>query len=168
MPDTIFVRLNGIDELKRALEDLPEKIRKRAVQKALRSAAGVIKAEAKRLAPVLKTPEEGLRGPKYRKAGTVKKRISVRASKFSRRGGNEGVFIGVKPLRGKADAKKFGRASARNPNDPFYWWFLEFGTSKMRKRPFLGPAEKAKGQQAIERFMAEALPAIQKLNNKGA
>lgn len=162
MADELFIRLDGIDELVRALKAAPDKIRKRAVRQALRKAALLIRADARARAPVLRAPAP------FRKPGTVKRRISVRNSKFARQAGDEGVFVGVRPLRGKADTRRYGKASARNPNDPFYWRFLEFGTKKMTARPFLGPAAKAQGQEAIRLFLRESLPAIQKLNSKGA
>lgn len=161
MADGIQIKLQGIDQLNAALRALPDKIRKRAVRGALRTAAREISKEAKSLTPVLSAPVP------MRTAGTVKRRISVRPSKFARQAGNEGVFIGVKPLRGKTDARKYGKAGAANPNDPFYWRFVEFGTKKMGARPFLGPAARSKGQQAIARFMKEATAQIEKLNKKG-
>lgn len=162
MADEITIRLEGVEELVRALKAAPGKIRRRAVRQALRKAGAVIRSDAKARAPVLmvRTP--------FRTPGTVKRRISVRPSKFARQAGDEGVFVGVKPLRGSADTRRYGKAGARNPNDPFYWRFLEFGTRKMRARPFLGPAASSKGQDAIRIFLRESLPAIQKLNTKGA
>lgn len=162
MADEVLVRLEGVEELIRALQAMPEKIRKRAVRAALRKAAGVIRADAKARTPVLRAAAP------FRTPGTVKRRISVRNSKFARQAGDEGVFVGVKPLRGKADTRRYGKASARNPADPFYWRFLEFGTKKMAARPFLGPAAKSKGEEAIRLFIRESLPAIEKLNRKGA
>ena len=162
MADEVTVRLDGVDELIRALKSAPDKIRRRAVRQALRKAGAVIRSDAKARAPVLmvRTP--------FRAPGTVKRRISVRPSKFARQAGDEGVFVGVKPLRGNTDTRRYGKAGAKNPNDPFYWRFLEFGTQKMRARPFLGPAAKSKGQDAIRLFLRESLPAIEKLNRKGA
>lgn len=162
MADELLVRLDGVDELVRALRGMPEKIRRRAVRSALRKAAVVIRQDAKARAPVLRASAP------FRTPGTVKRRISVRSSKFARQAGDEGVFVGVKPLRGKADTRRYGKASSRNPNDPFYSRFLEFGTKKMTARPFLGPAAKAKGEEAIRLFLRESLPAIEKLNRKGA
>jgi HK97 gp10 family phage protein len=123
-----FVRLEGVDELKAALKDLGPRIRTKAVRAALRKGGLVIRAEARRLAPTLQTPDS------RRRAGTVRRAISVRPSKFARQGGDEGVFIGVRPLTraqiGKfkrAQAKRGGRVSgANNPNDPFYWRFVHF------------------------------------------
>jgi HK97 gp10 family phage protein len=160
--DNVRIKLIGIEQLTASLRSLPDKIRKRAVRGALRIAARVIRDDAKSRAPVLQ------QSIPQRTRGTVKRRISVRPSKFARQAGNEGVFIGVKPLRGKTDTRKFGKGSARNPNDPFYWRFLEFGTRKMGARPFLGPAARSKGEQAIARFLKEVVPQIQKLNRKGA
>ena len=158
--DGIQIKLDGVLELKRALADATTTIRTKAVRGALRDAARVIQKQARQLAPILRVPT------KTRKPGTVKRRISVRASKFARQQGKEGVFINVRPIRGAAQIKRFGKASATNPHDPYYWRFLEFGTRKMRARPFLRPAVAAKGEEAIRVFMNRVIPQIQRLNQK--
>jgi HK97 gp10 family phage protein len=158
--DGIFVRLEGVEELRRALANAAASIRKKAVRGALREAGKVIQAAAKANAPVLMVPTP------YRKPGTVKKRITVRASKFARKAGNEGVYVNVRPLNGKAQVKRYGKAGAKNPNDPFYWRFLEFGTKFMKARPFLRPAADAKGSEAIAKFMKSVIPQIERLNKR--
>lgn len=185
--DGITVKLEGIDDLKKALQDLPKKIRTQALRKALREGAKAVQREARRLAPVLQiaTPR--------RKPGTLKKNIVIRASKFARRAGDEGVFVSVRPLSG-ARQKKLGKAGAANPNDPYYWWFQEFGFTavgrsrikggKIRRflqrvsrakqgqaraipgKRFLTTAAKSKGEEAIKTFMSTAIPIINKLNTK--
>lgn len=160
MPSDFEVKLTGIDELKRALNGASKTIRTKAVRAALRQAGKVIQQAARAKAPVLTVPTP------YRSVGTVAKRITVRASKFARQGGNEGVYINVRPIAGKAQTKKFGRAGAKNPNDPFYWRFLEFGTKKMGARPFLRPAAESSGNQAISVFMKAVIPQIERLNNR--
>lgn len=113
----------------------------------------------------------------------------MRASKFARRGGNEGVYVSVRPLRGSRQ-KKLGKAGANNPNDPFYWRFLEFGTkphvikpTKGRKalkfggsfarsvkhpgikaQRFMTRAAEQRGKEAIAVFMREVIPQIEKFN----
>lgn len=166
MADGVSVRLEGVDELKRALADAAAGIRKKAVRGALREAGKVIQIAAKARAPVMNTAAYKT-APKYRKPGTVKKAIAVRASKFARRRGDEGVFIGVRSLRGAAQKKK-GKAGAKNPNDPFYWRFLELGTKKMRARPFLRQAAEHQGNAAIRKFMTSVVPQIEKLNRKAS
>lgn len=159
MADGFQVQLHGVDELKRALTDAAKQIRTKAVRNALKEAGKVIQAAAKTSAPILATPT------KTRTPGTVKKAIAVRASKFARQAGNEGVYVSVRPLKGSRQ-KRLGKAGARNPNDPFYWRFLEFGTRKMSARPFMRPAASAKGTEAINKFMKSVIPQIEKLNAK--
>lgn len=159
MADGFTVKLEGIDDLKRALADATKQIRTKAVRAALRKAGQVISKEAKQSAPVIAAPT------KTRNPGTVKKAIAVRNSKFARQAGNEGVFINVRPLRGSRQ-KTLGKAGAKNPNDPFYWRFQEFGTVKMKARPFLSPAAESKGNEAIKTFMDSVIPQIEKLNAK--
>ena len=160
MTDGIKVALRGVDDLKRALAEASSSIRKKAVRSALRKAGSVISSAARQAAPVLTVPT------RFRKAGTVKRAITVRASKFARKAGNEGVFISVRALRGSRQ-KKLGKAGARNPNDPFYWRFLEFGTRKMMARPFMRPAAEKTGQQAVRTFMDAVVPQIERLNRRG-
>lgn len=166
MADGFDVKLTGVDELTKALAEATKQIRTKAVRSALRKAGNVISKAAKQAAPVLKVPT------KMRNSGTVKKNIAVRNSKFARQAGNEGVFIGVRPLRGSRQ-KKLGKASAKNPNDPFYWRFLEFGTKKMKARNIFGPNEKGfmrqaaeEGNEAVDVFMDSVIPQIEKLNEK--
>lgn len=161
MADGFTVKLEGIEELKRSLAGATSKIRTKAVRGALRKAGQVISKEAKQNAPVLSAPT------KTRKPGTVKQAIAVRNSKFARQAGNEGVFVGVRPLRGSRQ-KKLGKAGAKNPNDPFYWRFVEFGTKKMKARPYLSPAADNKGNEAIKTFMDSVIPQIEKLNAKAS
>ena len=184
--DGITVRLEGIDELNRVLRALPEKIRKQAMRKALREGAKAIQQQARKNAPVLAAPMP------HRKPGTLRRNIVIRASKFARRAGGEGVFVSVRPLRGSRQ-KKLGKAGAKNPNDPFYWWWQEFGWTagggrikggKRRRalqraariangtarqipgKKFLTNAAKSEGQKALSTVMQVAIPIINKLNSK--
>lgn len=172
--DGITLKLEGVDELKRALAGAAKQIRTKAVRAALRDAGRVIQKAARMNAPVLKTPT------KHRKPGTVKQAISVRASKFDRRAGNDGVFISVRPLRGSRQ-KKLGKAGATNPNDPYFWWWQELGwvprgpkkkksgrhtNPRVPGKKFMTNAAREKGQEAVKIFMSRVIPQIQKLNDK--
>ena len=128
------VRIEGLDNLKRKLAEVPKAMRKRVLRNALAAGAREVRDVAKRNAPVL-TLGTSLKAP-YRKPGTVKQAIRVRTSKADRRAGDVGVFVNVRPA-------KAGQRGAKNPNDPFYWRFLEFGTRKMPARPFLQRATSA-------------------------
>jgi HK97 gp10 family phage protein len=160
MSQEFEVELKGVDELKRALEQVPDKLKKKGLLKGLRLAGNLVHDAARRSAPVLQTKTP------YRNKGTVRKNIVVRTSKYARKAGDLGVFVGVRPLRG-VRTKKLGAAGARNPNDPFYWWFLEFGTKQMSKRPFLADGAKEL-DQAADIVIREATSAINQINTGAA
>lgn len=151
----ISAKVHGIPELKAALAGIVPKLRRQALRNALAAGARIVRDDAKRRAPVL---QPTLRAP-YRKAGTVRKAIVVRTSKRARAKGDVGVFVNVRPA-------KTGQRGAKNPSDPFYWRFLEFGTRKMAARAFLQPAT-ARLAEALEKFKAVIGPQIQKMNKKG-
>jgi len=135
------IKVNGLAELQRTLKDLPARLGNKVVMQALRKAANVIKKDAQQRVKVLATPT------KYRNSGTVKKAIKVRKSKQHK----YGVFVGVKPLNVKK-IMAFAGNSANNPNDPFYWWQLEFGNVNMPAFPFLRPAFDSNVQKSITEF----------------
>lgn len=159
MADDIKATVRGLDDLKRALGDLPDKIRRQALRNALAAGARWIRDISRAAAPVLDVPT------KRRKPGTVRDAIVVRTSKFARQRGDVGVFVSVRPLKGSRQ-KKLGRAGRNNPNDPFYWRFVEFGTRFMAAQPFLRrAAQQLNG--AVDIILAKAGPAIDKLNKRG-
>lgn len=159
MAGEIQVSVKGLQDVNQALRDLPPKLRKRALLNALRAAGRVFRDEARRLTPVAAVPVRR-KGAVIRQPGTVRKAISVRQSKASRRRGDLGVFINIKP------AKK-GQRGAYSPTDPFYWRWLEFGA---RGKPGAGMLQKAaaKASQAVMQFGMVLGQAVQKLNRKGA
>lgn len=151
------VRIEGLDELKRKLAEVPKAMRKRVLRNALAAGAREVRDVAKRNAPVM-TLGTSLNAP-YRKPGTVKQAIRVRTSKADRRAGDLGVFVNVRPA-------KSGQRGAKNPNDPFYWRFLEFGTRKMPARPFLQRATSAL-PKALAIFEARIAKWIQETDRSG-
>ena len=151
------VRIEGLDELKRKLAEVPKAMRKRVLRNALAAGAREVRDVAKRNAPVL-TLGTSLNAP-YRKPGTVKQAIRVRTSKADRRAGDVGVFVNVRPA-------KAGQRGAKNPNDPFYWRFLEFGTKKMPAKPFLQRATSAL-PKALTIFQERIAKWINETNRSG-
>lgn len=131
--DLISYKLEGLDNYRRQLQGLPDKLRKKALKKPLRAAGNVILKEARARAPVL-DPGKAADMPS-RRSGTIKRAIKVRVSRLDAKAGNVGVFVNVKPLskgqisKFKSAAAKAGRRASggQNPNDPYYWRWLEFG-----------------------------------------
>jgi len=180
----IEVRLSGMEELQRELAAMPEKLRKRALAAAWRKAAAIARTQAKRQAPKLDVskPESAYALRKgIRAVGTVSRAISLRPSGRDRKRGDVGVFLNVRPAKGAARGGK-------NPRDPFYWRWLEFGrqirskgqrvtyasSGRLRVRTVranTGRQEPAKFlqnaaalfPQILQRFTAEVKPAFEKL-----
>jgi len=139
-------RIAGMGALLKALQEMPAELGKKAVWSALGGAGVEVKKAAMARAPVL------AQSTWNRKPGTVRDAIRVSRSRINK--GQQGFYemiVRVKPLNKakKKQAKAMGGLSgANNPDDPFYWWYLEFGTSKMPARPFLRPGfENTKTQQ---------------------
>jgi HK97 gp10 family phage protein len=153
----VIASTSRADDLKRKLSEVPKAMRKRVLRNALAAGAREVRDVAKRNAPVL-TLGTSLKAP-YRKPGTVKQAIRVRTSKADRRAGDVGVFVNVRPA-------KAGQRGAKNPNDPFYWRFLEFGTKKMPARPFLQRATSAL-PKALTIFQERIAKWIQETDRSG-
>ena len=158
--------LKGLEELKAALQQMPDRIRKRAVGKALRAAGRLVRDEARVRTPVLSEPA------KNRRPGVLKRAIAVRRSKLAARQRMVGVFVNVRPLQSVLSGTKsatrkaaLGKAGSNNPNDPFYWRFVEFGTRKMRAQSFLAAAAK-KLPQAADVFIRVAGDEINRLDTR--
>lgn len=136
--------VQGADDVKRALRELPDKLRRRMLRNALAAGARVVRDAAKQAAPVL------ARDTPTRTAGLVRDRIKVRTSKRDKLDGNVGVFVNVQPAKG-------GQRGAKSKTDPYYWQWLEFGRSAgMTRRRIAGGKRVAVRVGAIApmRFLA--------------
>jgi HK97 gp10 family phage protein len=155
-------RVNGMETLQARLEAMTPFLRKNFVRKALYKGGLVVARRAAEpivVVPVLKAPIYR-RGKLIRKPGTLRDAILVRNSKDVTQTGNVGVFVNVKPAQG-ADR------GADSPNDPFYWRFVEFGTKRMRARPFLRTGAKELEGAALRAIETSLGPDIEQLNLPG-
>ena len=150
------VKIDGLDDLNAAIKQLSFDLKRKVVRSALRDAAKPIQKAAVANAPTLQGEHP------YRLPGTLKRSILVKASKLKNgKNGEIGVYIAVRKRKGLG-----GKASARNPFDPFYWRFLEFGTSKMKARPFMNPAFEANSTRAIDIFKARLKVRMDQANRR--
>lgn len=138
------IKVAGLREIEAVLKRLPARLGEKVIRAALRAGAQVIRKDAQSKVPILKSPKKG------RKPGTVKKAITIKRSKQDK----FGVYLGIKKLSKSdiADFKDQYHGSKLNPDDPFYWFFLEFGTAKMPAKPFLRPAFEARKFEALRKF----------------
>jgi hypothetical protein len=175
----LSAKVTGLPDLKEALATLVPKLRVRALRNALAAGARLVQASARAATPVISPGALAVRKG-YRKPGTVKKAISVRTSKLARRNGDVGVFVNVRPA-------KPGQRGARNPNDPFYWRFINWdinpanfdssaaGRRERRRLNSTGGPKRRPGAKFLERgatrlgdalalFISKIGPAIARLN----
>ncbi len=182
MADGITTRVQGIPDLKEALQGIVPKLRVRALRNALAAGMRIVQRKAINEAPALSISALAVRKG-YRTPGLLKKRISVRTSKVARRAGDVGIFVNIKPAAGAkfktttyrlaglvtrtrrktADSQR----GAKSPNDPFYWRFVEFGTKTAKAAKFLQKGA-AQLPAALQVFLSKIGPAIQKLNKPKA
>lgn len=143
---SVSVKVSGLKELAKRMQDLDKKVRNRISAKAMRAGGRIVRDTARAKAPVLQESVP------HRRKGTLKRSI-VERTKVGKNGKTT-TYIAVKNLSGKQIAKfkgKSGKSGAKNPSDPYYWRFVEFGTSKMPAKPFMRPAfEQSKNQAANE------------------
>ena len=146
------VRVDGLDDLRRAVEELTADLRRRVVIGALKDAARPIVLAARAAAPV--------------KTGLLRSHVGVYTSKiYKGQGGVIGVMIRVRPAK-KHRVKGTRVRVVVKQDDPYYAKFLLKGTKKMAKRDFLTPAASAGWPAALEIFKAKLAERITKANRR--
>lgn len=149
------VQVHGLRELQAALRELPRRTDRRLLNKSLMVGARLIRDEARRMAPVLKGAD------RRRVAGAIRRAINAGAVRPQ--GYTASVWVRVRPLTARQIAtfkRKTGKSGADNPNDPFYWWWVEFGTAKMAARPFMRPAFEQRKREASDQIIKDLRPRI--------
>lgn len=135
----------GLREFENTLRQLGPDIARKAIRSALMAAAKPIKEEARARAPTLSEPS------KWRRPNAIK--VHVIAYMKTR----DTVYIRVRnrgdPGRARAEGKRLRRGQT-SPDNPWYWWRVEFGTPAhgIPARPFMRGAFAAKKGEAIEQF----------------
>lgn len=154
------IKIEGLDELKKSLIDLNAQFQKKALQSAMVAAAGVLVRAAKKQAQ-----EQGLelsgdllrniamKRERKPKAGTIQYNVGVRHGKGAKKTRKIVLYRGLRKI-------------VYYENDPWYWWFHEFGTSKMPPRPFIRPAFEASQQLMISAMTAKLRKSIEKYKAK--
>jgi HK97 gp10 family phage protein len=164
---TVAVRTN-LPDFRRQMAALSDRIRRSVARRALSAAGRLLRDEAKRRAPVLKTTSKAAMSGQ-RQAGALQRSIYTGRSRRSR----PDMPVQVVTVKARKATKR------KAALDPFYWRFLEGGwmprgrgqrirggartrrlqrsrnASSGAKRvqyPFLKPAFDARGQDALRAF----------------
>lgn len=138
MADEVQVQLTGFREMAERLKQLPERVAKNALRRAVAAGAAEVRNQARANAPV--------------DTGEMKRDIQQKREKDQR-----GNFMAKYSIFVRSGKKSRLSGRARDvQKDSFYWKFVEFGTSKMPAQPFLRPAFEAKKEEAL-RIIGEKL-----------
>lgn len=143
MAKTLEIKIDGLTEISKAMKELGKKTSNQISVKAMRAGGRIVRDAARAKAPVLQESVP------HRRKGTIKRSI-IERTKVGKNGKTT-TLVGVKKLSKKrieAFKTRTGKSGAKNPNDPYYWHMVEFGTSKMPAKPFLKPAFEQKKYQA--------------------
>ena len=191
MPDIVYTKVTGLPELEKALNELPEKMAKQALQRASRKSAQIVQRAAQAKAPVHQKQYSAARS-KSRKPGQLRRGILVSSS------------VQGEDVKGATLITKIG-LRVRGTTSAFYGIFIEKGWvvgAKIRAtraalgfiigksmrgirggrskrsgplarggrqipgRPFLGPAFEATKNRMLDVFIVELHKAIEKMHVK--
>lgn len=146
----LTVNIEGLAEIERKLKQLPEKIGRNAMRRALRKGANVIRDAARANAKRIDDPETREQIWKNIAVASGGKRREKEAGGVMMRVGVRG---GAKPTRGDNGAPG---------GNTTHWRFVELGTSEARAQPFLTPAGVEKAQAAYDAIAADMIKQIDK------
>lgn len=146
-----FVKMEGLKESVAALRALPREFSGTnggPIRGALYAAANLIKKAAQARAPV--------------DTGNLKAQVYVYRDRAPV-GANERFMVTVRTGRKKGRILQLLRVSRK---DAYYWFMVEFGTSKMSAQPFMRPAfEETKGD-AVKLFETEFVKGVAKAESR--
>lgn len=135
------ITLTGFEQVYKALNELPEKLQKKALREAVKKGGEFLADRMAERAPV--------------RTGNLRESVKAFRASFSRSSARIKVGPEVvdkkKALRQRAAGKVVAEV-----NDGYYAKFLEFGTVKMAARPFMRPALDA-SDEAIVKIIEEAV-----------
>lgn len=112
----------GEKELMRKFGELDRRIQSRSLGRALKAGGKPVQQAARATAPV--------------DTGAMKRSITLRRAKRQKRG----VVAYTVFAKGSKIAKISGTTRVKGKSSGYYPAYLEYGTKRMQKRPWLGPA----------------------------
>lgn len=147
----ISIKIKGLKELDKALGELSEELRGKALYQALNYASSPILKEAKARASLAKEPHEMEYKGQIHKVQPGLLKSAIRRKRLKRKKHRVAIMIYV----GRGTKQKIF---------PSYWHFIEKGTVKMQAVPFLCPAFDNNKDKAVERFKEKLGETINKYN----
>jgi len=140
--NVVTVKIQGLEDIERKLYDLPTKLAKLMMRRALRPAAMVWRDEFAARAPD--------------RTGFLKTQAAI-SIKLSAKEESGGALVGFTKKQNPAAALEHKAHSPSAANEAFWY---ELGTVKQPARPFMRPAFELKKQQVLSVFVARAKEAF--------
>jgi HK97 gp10 family phage protein len=135
------VHIDGLKELQENMNKLAADVKRGGlILRGLMAGAKLVRDEAKRRVPVLpaSTP--------WRKSGAIRDNIIAARKQY-----RKDMLTTI--VRVRTRGWIFGsNTSKRKPDNPQWWWLVEFGTSQSRAQPFMRPAFESKKLEAVYRI----------------
>ena len=150
MPDGVTFKLTGADELARILESKPPILARQIIRGSLRGSVEPWRQE------MIARVKRGWHVFERTKVKGVRKSFAGRSREF-------GVIARNVLVRSQIGAGGFEGSAAVYPSKRAYWSkFLEFGTRKMKRYPFVEPAFEARKNDVLGLFMADVRDQLHK------
>lgn len=134
-------RLEGSQEVVRALQNFGDTIIQEKLREAVKSGAEVVAEDARTRAPM------GTREPR-KGAGTGRLKASIKV-KLAKKGISAKVEADYPRNAGRRKNKTRKQAAG---SKEYYAFAVEYGTRKMEAQPFMAPALAAKAQQVYDKM----------------
>jgi HK97 gp10 family phage protein len=138
------IKVEGLKDFERAMKEIPEKVAKKYLRGAVSQMGIVVRDAVRANAPV--------------ETGLLRRNIIYTRSRSMSGEGRESVSVMVRQKTKRYSDNRSNRRAGKAgktykvDGDAYYWKFLEFGTSKMPKRPFFRQAFEGSKMEAIEAF----------------
>lgn len=161
MPFDVQINLQGLDQVVQKLESMTPELKKKALRNAVGKGASIIRKSATAKAP--------------KDTGAMAKNIRVQfASRTTRKTGDITFRVGVRGGAQQAGSRtryattKKGRKTALAVgSSTWYWRLVEFGTQKMRARPFMRNAMADSSEAVFRNVGNDIEKAIEKFSKTG-
>lgn len=162
----IKMEIIGLRELQKMLQELPENVERRVIRKALSRA----------MTPATRAIRNATYTTVQRRSGLLRAGLKARVIKARQREEGRiaaGVFTAtakafIAKLRKAGKVRKYiskGRKTRGQVSDitvPFYWKFIERGTSKFKAAPYVERAFEAATPQVLDAFKAAVATGIER------
>jgi HK97 gp10 family phage protein len=159
------VKIEGADRAIRTLKDLPNKLQRKYLARAVRKGATIIRLAAQANAKRFDDPQTPTK---------VWREIVVRSNgRLGRQNGGIALSVGVKGGAQNYKNNKYNRSQKRvgqsyeGPGKVYYWRFLELGTKKMKAQPFMVPALEDNADKATDAIVADLNQALDEIVAQG-